>query len=166
MRLAVAFVVLTGCDYFFLTENIRPPDASIDAPLRCPDVYMGQRYVLVRTDLKWSEAEKTCRAQTGGTDQSHLAVIGSRAEFETIGTLIGASSFHVGLSNRRGGLFQWITTEVVAEPIPWATNQPDGSELVPYCGVVYDDGVHDAPCDMADDFICECDGYTVDLDRI
>ena len=157
-------LLVAGCDSLFLQEKqFAPvPDAR---PLVCPEVYAGGRYVLVNVHALWSNAERLCREQTGGTDQSHLAIVNDRAELAILDAMRGGSDVWVGLTDRKDlAFFRWITNEPT-EAIPWAPSQPD-SNMHASCGIIGLDGIRDRACDLDDNkFICECDGYEVDPTR-
>jgi hypothetical protein len=151
VRFALVVVLLTGCDLLFLEQE------------KCPEAFAEKRYLFIKNEMPWTAAEATCRAQAGGSRQSHLAVVGSMEEFETLKAMANGSDFFVGLTNRKDDtLFRWITPERT-DPIPWAPAQPEGSP--DQCGALYSDGIHDNDCAQANDFICECDGFDVDTDR-
>lgn len=130
--------------------------------LECPASYAaiipdsGSRYRVVDQPLPWTDAQRDCADDGGGT---HLVTIGSELERSGVRTLFGDDVW-IGLSDRvTEGTFRWVAG--AASPFTaWAGGQPDDAtgdeDCVEQKRMM--SGWHDEPCTELRAYVCECDG--------
>lgn len=157
------FVVLgaltsMGCDQVLGLE-LRTPS--------CPSAFSTANYLVIQNPQPYSVAEAFCRSLSvpGSGNYSHLVVLGDDLEGAVLPSFVVAEVW-VGLNDRETeGVHRWITNESTV-PIPWDIGQPNETPAPQDCAVWRTGGLHDRDCDERYMYVCECDEFPVELDRI
>lgn len=147
-----------GCDQVFGLDPRTPS---------CSSAFSTTNHLAIQDPQPYLAAEGFCRSlsEPGSGSYSHLVVLGDDLEGAVLPNL-GVVEVWVGLNDRATeGFHRWITNESTAE-IPWAIGQPNENPAPQDCAVWGTGGLEDRNCDERYVFVCECDEFPVELDRI
>ncbi|MBZ0236701.1 MAG: C-type lectin domain-containing protein [Deltaproteobacteria bacterium] len=140
----------------------------------CPPGYVAGTagvYRLVEGGATWDAARADCADDAAGgafTLHTHLVVLASDAERESIRSDFGGPRLWLGVSDRVTTFaWRWVTAEEIeAYPPgsgpPWRVGQPtNGDSGAQDCVVMEENGLwDDRPCNSdAYAYVCECDAF-------